>query len=113
MLVIVCWIAVDDPWPISIMVMTAAIPITMPSVVRNDRRMFRRSDRQRHLERADVEDEEARKANRGDGPIGDRRDHRPPRRAPAAETAREVDGVRTDGSPSSRRRTAVDDQAVA
>jgi len=29
MLVIVCWIAVDDPWPISIMVMTAAIPITM------------------------------------------------------------------------------------
>ena len=42
MLAMVCWMAVDDPRPISIMAMTAATPMMMPSVVRAARMTFRR-----------------------------------------------------------------------
>src|SRR6187200_873021 len=42
MLAIVLRIAVDEPWPISIMAITAATPMMMPSVVSTDRRTLRR-----------------------------------------------------------------------
>ena len=42
MLAMIFLIAVDDPWPISIMVMTAPTPITMPSMVRAERMTLRR-----------------------------------------------------------------------
>ncbi len=42
MLAMVRWTALDEPWPISIMAMTAATPMTMPSVVRAARRTLRR-----------------------------------------------------------------------
>ena len=37
------WMALDEPWPISIMAITAATPMMMPSVVRADRMTLRRS----------------------------------------------------------------------
>ncbi len=40
MLSIVRWIAADDPCPISVIAMTAAIPMTMPSVVSAARVLF-------------------------------------------------------------------------
>ena len=42
MLSIVFWMAVEEPWPISTMVITAAMPMTMPSVVSAARMMLRR-----------------------------------------------------------------------
>ncbi len=42
MLAMVFWIALDEPLPISIMAMTAATPMIMPSVVRAARRTLRR-----------------------------------------------------------------------
>ena len=45
MLAIVFLIALEDPLPISIIAMTAAIPMTMPRMVRAERVMFRRSAR--------------------------------------------------------------------
>src|SRR6266436_5837581 len=45
MLEIVFWIAVDDPWPISVMAITAPTPMMMPSVVRAERMTLRRRAR--------------------------------------------------------------------
>src|SRR5262245_37645965 len=42
MLAMVCLTAVEDPWPISIMAITAATPMMIPRVVRAERRTFRR-----------------------------------------------------------------------
>jgi len=42
MLEIVCFIAEEEPLPISIIVMTAEIPMIIPSIVRIDRMMFLR-----------------------------------------------------------------------
>ena len=42
MLAMVAWMALEEPWPISIMAMTAATPMTMPSVVRAARMTLRR-----------------------------------------------------------------------
>ncbi len=42
MLAMVCWMAVEEPCPISIMAMTAATPMMMPRVVRAARRTLRR-----------------------------------------------------------------------
>jgi hypothetical protein len=44
MLRIVCCTAALAPWPISTMAMTAATPMTMPSVVSAERMTFRLSD---------------------------------------------------------------------
>jgi len=38
-----CWIAYEDPCPISIIAMTAAIPMMMPRHVNTDRIAFRRN----------------------------------------------------------------------
>ena len=45
MLEMVRWMALDEPLPISIIAMTAAMPMTIPSVVRSDRMMLRRRAR--------------------------------------------------------------------
>ena len=45
MLAMVFWMAVDEPLPISIMAMTAATPMTMPSVVSAARIGLRRRAR--------------------------------------------------------------------
>ena len=45
MVAMVCWIAREDPFPISIMAITAATPITIPSVVSAARMTFRRNAR--------------------------------------------------------------------
>ena len=45
MVAMVCWIALADPFPISIMAMTAATPMTMPSVVSAARMTFLRKAR--------------------------------------------------------------------
>ena len=42
MLAMVCWMAVEDPLPISIMAMTAATPMMMPRVVNTERMTLRR-----------------------------------------------------------------------
>src|SRR5262245_28825704 len=42
MLAMVCLTADEEPWPISIMAMTADTPMTMPKVVRAERMMLRR-----------------------------------------------------------------------
>jgi hypothetical protein len=41
----VCWMAAALPLPISIMAMTAAMPITIPRHVRAERNKFRRKSR--------------------------------------------------------------------
>ena len=43
MLAMVCWMAVEEPRPISIMAITAATPMMIPRVVRAARRTLRRS----------------------------------------------------------------------
>ncbi len=43
MLAIVCFTAVDEPLPISIIVMTAPTPMMMPRVVNTERMTLRRS----------------------------------------------------------------------
>jgi hypothetical protein len=45
MLAMVRWMAMDEPLPISIIAITAAMPMTMPSVVSTARVTFRRSAR--------------------------------------------------------------------
>ncbi len=42
MLAMVCWMALDEPRPISIMAMTDATPMMIPSVVRAARMTLRR-----------------------------------------------------------------------
>ena len=43
MLAIDCFMRLDDPLPISITAITAAMPMMMPSAVRTERKIFRRS----------------------------------------------------------------------
>ena len=42
-LAMVCWMECDEPRPISIMAMTAAMPMMMPRQVSTDRMTLRRS----------------------------------------------------------------------
>ena len=49
-LAIVFAIAAEEPFPISIIAITAAIPITMPRIVRAERVTLRRSARERRAE---------------------------------------------------------------
>jgi hypothetical protein len=45
MLLMVCWTAVEEPWPMFSMAMTAATPMMMPRAVSDDRITLRRSAR--------------------------------------------------------------------
>ena len=53
MLAIVACTEADEPWPISTMAMTAATPMTMPSVVSADRITLRRKARMATTQRAE------------------------------------------------------------